>query len=47
VSFVPGDWRDMIDGLFDVIVYDLGGDVPRETLSQHLNRGGIILPNEA
>jgi hypothetical protein len=33
-------------GTYDVIVYDLGGDVPREFLSEHLNAGGIILPKE-
>lgn len=44
VQFVPGDYRDTMVGAFDVIVYDLGGEVPREFLSQHLNSGGIILP---
>lgn len=44
VTFVAGDWRDNITGTFDVIVYDLGGDVPRETLEKHLAVGGLILP---
>ena len=43
VTFVPGDWQATISGTFDVIVYDLGGDVPRETLERHLGSGGIIL----
>jgi hypothetical protein len=46
VEFVPGDWRDTISGRFDVICYDLGGDVPRETLLKHLKPGGVILPKE-
>ena len=44
VEFIPGDWRDTITGTYDVIVYDLGGDVPRETLMRHLKPGGVILP---
>ena len=44
VEFVAGDYRDTLTGLFDVIVYDLGGEVPRETLSRHINPGGKILP---
>ena len=47
VKFIPGDWRDTISGHYDVIVYDLGGDIPRDILAKHLNKGGIILPNEA
>ena len=46
VKFIGGDWRDTIGGRFDVIIYDLGGDVPRESLTPHLNPGGIILPIE-
>ena len=46
VTFIPGDWRDTISGKYDVIVYDLGGEVPREELSGHLNPGGRILPPE-
>lgn len=46
VEFVPGDYRDTMRGTYDVIVYDLGGDVPREFLSKHLNDGGVILPKE-
>jgi len=46
VTFVPGDWRDTLTGKYDVIFYDLGGDVPRGILSQHLNRSGAILPKE-
>lgn len=45
-NFIPGDWRATITGTYDVIVYDLGGDVPREELQPHLNPGGIILPLE-
>ena len=44
VTFVGGDWRDTFAGKYDVIVFDIGGDVPRETLSRHLNPGGKILP---
>ena len=46
VEFVPGDWRDTISGKYDVIVFDLGGDVPRETLAKYLNPGGVLLPKE-
>ena len=46
VKFVPGDWKDTINGSYDVIVYDLGGDVPREVLAKHLNPGGVILPKD-
>ena len=46
VKFIPGDWRDTISGHYDVIVYDLGGDVPRETLAEFLAPGGVILPKE-
>jgi hypothetical protein len=44
IRFVPGDWRDTIGGKFDVIVYDLGGEVPRAELSKFLAPGGVILP---
>ena len=44
VRFVSGDWRDTISGEFDVIVYDLGDETPRDELTRFLNRGGIILP---
>lgn len=46
VEFVAGDWEDNIHGKYDVIVFDLGGDVPRETLLKHLNEGGKLLPLE-
>jgi hypothetical protein len=46
VEFIPGDYRDTLTGKFDVIVYDLGGEVPREFLSKHLNEGGVLLPKE-
>jgi hypothetical protein len=46
VKFIPGDWRDTISGTYDVIVYDLGGEVPRETLANFLAPGGVILPKE-
>ena len=45
-TFIPGDWRTTISGTYDVIVYDLGGDVPVEELTPHLAPGGIILPAE-
>ena len=41
--FMAGDWKDMITGHFDVIVYDLGGEVPSVLLSRFLNEGGKIL----
>lgn len=44
--FVPGDWRDTISGQFDVIVYDLGEEVPRLMLQKFLAPGGTILPKE-
>ena len=46
VTFIPGDWRDTISGTFDIVIYDLGGEVPRGTLLKHLNDGGVILPKE-
>ena len=42
-KFVAGDWRETFHGSYDVIVYDLAGNVPEE-LSKHLNPGGVILP---
>jgi hypothetical protein len=47
VQFVPGDWRNTLTGKFDVIVYDIGGEVPREELAKFLAAGGLILPLEA
>ena len=44
VTFIPGDYQAPVTGTYDVIIYDLGGDVPREFLSNHLKRGGVILP---
>jgi hypothetical protein len=46
VTFIPGDYRDTITGTYDIIIYDLGGEVPRETLAKHLNPGGKILPEK-
>ena len=46
VRCIVGDYRATLTGTYDVIVYDLGGDVPRENLATHLNPGGIILPLE-
>jgi hypothetical protein len=40
--FVPGDYRVTMDGLFDVIVYDLG-DPPAVDLTAHLKPGGQLL----
>lgn len=45
-TFIPGDWRSTISGTYDVIVYDLGDDVPRQELTPFLAPGGIILPAE-
>lgn len=28
------------------IIYDLGGEVPRDDLTKFLNPGGVILPKE-
>ena len=47
VTFIPGDWRDTISGKFDIAVYDLGGPVPYDILTQYLAPGGLILPKEA
>jgi hypothetical protein len=44
MTFIPGDYRATLTGTYDVIVYDLGGEVPRKELSAFLNSGGIILP---
>jgi spermidine synthase len=44
IEFVAGDWRTTIEGKFDIIVYDLGDEVPRDTLSAYLAPGGSILP---
>jgi len=46
VTFIPGDWRDTISGKYDVVIYDLGGEVPRETLAKFLAPGGVILPKD-
>ena len=46
VLFIPGDWKDTIKGKYDLIIYDLGGEVPRETLAKYLNPGGKILPEK-
>jgi len=43
VRFVPGDWQATIRGQFDVIVYDLGGEVDKALLTPHLAPGGLIL----
>jgi len=43
-TFIPGDYRTTLTGKYDVIVYDLGGEVP--DLTAHLNPGGMILPKE-
>jgi len=45
--FVPGDWRMGLAGTFDVIVFNVGGEVPREELRKHLNPGGVILPRRS
>ena len=46
VEFIPGDYRETMRGTYDVIVFDLGGDVPRKFLAKHLNPGGKILPEK-
>ena len=46
VTFIPGDWRDTISGKYDIVIFDLGGEVPRETLARFLAPGGVILPKE-
>lgn len=46
-TFIAGDWRDTLSGLYDVIVYDLGGEVPYDALRTHLKPGGVILPLES
>lgn len=46
VTFIPGDWRDTISGRFDVVIFDLGGEVPREELAKFLTPSGCILPRE-
>ena len=44
VAFVSGDWRNTLTGTYGVIIYDLGGEVPRELLSKFLSHDGVILP---
>jgi len=44
VTFIPGDYRDTMRGRYDVIVFDLGGEIPVEFLSRHLKPGGRIIP---
>lgn len=46
VRFIAGDYRDTLSGKYDIIVYDLGGDVPRGLLAQFIAPGGMILPKE-
>ena len=46
IEFIPGDWKDTIKGKYDVIIFDLGGEVPRADLAKNLNAGGIILPKD-
>ena len=43
VRFVPGPWRDTIQGLFDVIIYDVGGEIPRDELDKYLKPEGAVL----
>jgi hypothetical protein len=45
-AFACGDWRDTLKAKYDVIVYDLGGEVPYAELSKFLREGGKILPEE-
>ena len=47
ITFVAGDWRDALTGRYDVIVYDLGGEVPREALTKFLKPRGKLLPEAA
>ena len=42
-TFVPGDYRTTLTGLYDVIVYDIGDAPDRATLETHLNPGGLLL----
>lgn len=46
VAFAVGDWRNTLTSKYDIIIYDLGDQVPRDILTKHLNPGGIILPIE-
>lgn len=46
IEFIPGDWSDTLRGEYDVVIFDLGGDVPRERLMRHLTPGGVILPKK-
>ena len=46
VEFIPGDYRETMTGKYDVIIFDLGGDVPRDLLTKHLSDGGKILPSK-
>ena len=45
-EFMVGDYRETMTGTYDIIIYDLGGDVPRGHLSNHLTPGGVILPSK-
>lgn len=46
VAFAAGDYRETMRGSYDVIVYDLGGVVPRDFLTRYLTPNGILLPKE-
>lgn len=46
IKFVPGDWRTTLSSTYDLIIYDLGEDVPTAALSQFLSPNGLILPAE-
>jgi hypothetical protein len=45
VTFVPGDWKATLSGLFDIIVFDLGTPTPEDILllDAHLELNGRLL----
>jgi hypothetical protein len=42
-TFIPGDYRTTLTGLYDAIVYDLGDPADTALLNAHLNPGGLLL----
>lgn len=45
MTFVPGDWKATLSGLFDIIVFDLGTPTPEDILllDAHLEPNGRLL----
>jgi hypothetical protein len=46
-NFIVGDWSTTLVDAYNVIVYDLGGEVPYAQLEPHLLTDGFILPRRS